>query len=678
MKSRWLYPVVLVLAAACAYVNSLHGPFFFDDFKAIPENGSIRTLWPLSVPLHPPPFQATVGRPLANLTLAINYAVGGLDVRGYHVFNIAIHVLAGLVLFGIVARTLRTPALDPRFGLHAQPLAFAVALLWLLHPLQTEPVTYVSTRTELLMGLFYLLTLYCAIRGATSSSPGRAGAWYAAAVSACALGAESKEVIITAPVIVFLYDRIFLAQSWGEAARRRWPLYVGLCATWIIIAYNVASTAEGRFRGEILERLSIWDNLKTQTGVLTHYLRLALWPAGLCVDYYDWPIARHLAEAFLPGLLIVALLSLTAVALWQWPPLGFLGAWFFVILSPTNSFYPMPVEIAAERRMYLPLAAIIALLVIGAWELARRLRLQDSPGRPPRARLVAATALAILAVGLAYLTMQRNADYQSEDSIWRATLAQRPNNLRARNNLAVALAQTGRKEEAEQQFMEVIARRPDYAAAYNNLGNLLKDKGDLDDAVRAYAKAIELLPSYADARINLGLLLGRFGDVAGATRQFAEALRHDPQNPEAHNDLALALTMQGQAREALPHFDAALRLRPDSLETLNSLAWLLATHPDAELRDPRRAIELAERARKLSHDRQPQPLDTLGAALAQAGRFDEAERAARQALALTRSEGNQSLAAAIARRIELYARRQPYVQGTARTTTTKSAPNSVP
>ncbi len=207
--------VLIVIVALAVYANSFRGPFIFDDEQSILQNPSIRRLWPIWGPLNPPkggwPVQS---RPIMNLSLALNYALFGLDVRGYHGFNLTIHVLGALLLYGIVRRTLSLPALRDRFGKVAAQLALAAALIWTVHPLQTESVTYVIQRTESIMGLFYLLTLYCVIRGACSARP---VGWCLSAVVACALGMASKEVMVTAPVIVLLYDRSFLARSQGVA-----------------------------------------------------------------------------------------------------------------------------------------------------------------------------------------------------------------------------------------------------------------------------------------------------------------------------------------------------------------------------------------------------------------------------------------------------------------------------
>ncbi|HKD36724.1 MAG TPA: glycosyltransferase family 39 protein, partial [Pirellulales bacterium] len=219
----------IFVAAIAVFGNSFNGDLIFDDLGWITNNPTIHHLWPLDNVLFPQHNGFDSGRPVLNLTLAINYAISGNDPRSYHVVNIAIHILAGWTLFGIVRRTLLTPALRARFAAAATPLALAVTLLWLVHPLQTGSVSYVIQRTEALVGLFYLLTLYCVIRGAESDRPRR---WYAAAVVACFLGMGTKEVMATAPLVVLLYDRAFLAGSFSEAFRRRWGLYLAMAATW--------------------------------------------------------------------------------------------------------------------------------------------------------------------------------------------------------------------------------------------------------------------------------------------------------------------------------------------------------------------------------------------------------------------------------------------------------------
>ena len=221
-------PLVVVAAGVAAYANSLHGPFIFDDARSIAEDPAIRHLWPPWAPLK----GAT--RPTSAWTFAVNYALGGLRVEGYHVVNLLIHLSAALVLWGVARRTLKAYFVTvhgdcPNFRgevrengtvpLRPVWLALAIALLWVVHPLQTQAVTYVVQREESLMGLFYLLTLYGFLRAQDSRRPGW---WYAASAGCCALGMGAKKVMVTAPLMVLWYDRALVAGSWREIFRRRW------------------------------------------------------------------------------------------------------------------------------------------------------------------------------------------------------------------------------------------------------------------------------------------------------------------------------------------------------------------------------------------------------------------------------------------------------------------------
>lgn len=242
-----LVVVLLAVAALLAYRNSFSAPFVLDDEGAILENPTIRSLRPFWRPFVPPGGGETVsGRPLLNFTFAVNYALGGEAVSGYHAFNLGIHFLAACVLLGVVRRTLDRPLLRPRFGGAQLPLAAAVAAVWLLHPLQTESVTYTVQRAESLAGLFSLLTLYGFIRAAESAAPRRALAWRSLSVAACLLGMATKETVAVVPLLVLLYDFIFVCERTPGAAgaiwRQRRGYYLALAATWLLLGFLVAGT----------------------------------------------------------------------------------------------------------------------------------------------------------------------------------------------------------------------------------------------------------------------------------------------------------------------------------------------------------------------------------------------------------------------------------------------------
>jgi protein O-mannosyl-transferase len=420
---------LIVLATLAAYSDSFHGPFIFDDDNFVTQR-SAQKLWPI----WPALFGA---RPVVQLTFALNYRLGGLDPTGYHIFNVAVHLLAALALFGVVRRTLRLPRLGDRFSEDAATaVAFCAALLWALHPLQTEAVTYIIQRMESLMALFYLVTLYCLIRAADSRRP---IAWHVAAVAACALGMGSKEVMVSAPLVVLLYDRTFIAGSFREALRRRWGLYLGLAATWLILARSALEVLGpgAPSAGFNLPGVTPLQYAQSEFGVILHYLRLAFWPAGLCLDY-DWPIAKSAAD-IVPGAIVVgALLAATVWALVRRPTWGFAGACFFLVLAVTSSILPIK-DLAFEHRMYLPLAAVSTALVVAAYWAGRRLAPRFAGTERARRFLTLVLATALIsssAAALGAVTWLRNKDYRTAISIWRDTAFKRSENPGAWNNLS--------------------------------------------------------------------------------------------------------------------------------------------------------------------------------------------------------------------------------------------------
>ncbi len=593
--ARWL----IIGAGLAAYANSFSGPFIFDDIDAIRDNVTIRQLWPLWAPLATPSDTTVTGRPVVNFSFALNYAFGGLNVWGYHAVNLLIHLLVALTLFGVLRRMFETG----RFGAAsaATGLALAVSLLWVVHPLQTQCVTYLVHRAESLMGLCYLLALYCVMR----DSEARPGSWWkGAAVLSCALGMGSKEVMVTAPPAVLLYDRLFLAGSWSVLWQRRRTFYLALAMTWGLLALLVLTNlphAAGMLHPGFL---SPWVYARTQFGIILHYLRLVLWPHPL-VFYYDWPIATSAVAIWLPAIIIGGLAVLALWALRRSPGVGFLGVWGFLLLAPTSSVLPIVTELAAERRMYLPLATVLALGVLGADRILRavcrsRVRLR---------RDLSVGMLTLLVAVLAASTIRRNEDYRSERPMWEDMLAKRPKNVvayrslgtlsavegkfheaiayyraalqldprsvRAHIDLGAALGHVGLPAEAAAQFAEAIRLGPASAEAYNNLGVALAAQGKLDKAIDAYTHALRLRPRAARVLFNLGEAERRQGRLAEAKRRYAEAARADPEFAQAYERLGEVCAQQGAVREAVHYFRVALAVNPHVDDAQQQLAAVL-------------------------------------------------------------------------------------------------------
>lgn len=680
--SQWAPPVVLIITALLAYANSFGGPFIFDDILNIQNNYKIRHLTPLWDTMWGPLDTGVSGRPVVQMSYALNYAIHGLDVHGYHATNLTLHILASLVLFGVVRRTLLTPRLAPRFGERASVLALIVALVWQVHPLLSDSITYISGRTEVLGGLFLLLTLYAAIRATTS--PRHARLWCIASILSCAIGTGCKEIMVSAPLLVILYDRLFVVDSFRQAFRTRWGLYAGLLATLALIPFNLSHADFHRPALVGQDQLNSWDHLKTQSQVLTLYLRLALWPHPLILDYFGWDAHPSLASVIPNALLILALLGVTAYGVQRVKPAAYAGAWFFLILAPTSSVLPLPTEIATERRMYLPLMGIVALVVLAIYRFVE--------SRPSLQRgAVGVLSLVLLAeIGRTYW---RNGDFNDPVNLWLDVAARRPNNARAFDNLAYEFLGRGDDASARQCFLEAIRLNPHNFKGMNNLATILMREGRDDEAMSYLQQALAVQPGYASPHLNLGRIHYKRGDLAAAEReiresltlqpdrvdsqvalaqvmnargQFAEAerlcraaLQLDPQSASAYDQLGFAFAGSNNWADALRAFRTALGLAPNDTEYATHLAWHMAAAGDPAVRNPKDAIALASGVSNARRGEDPVALDALALAQAADAQFDAAAKTAQRALDLATAQHSARVPAIEQRRAAYAAGKMP-------------------
>ncbi len=608
---RWIAAAVIVVAGFWPYLATLDAPFVFDDIPGIAQNESIRDLSDLGRVLHPPTEGAGMdSRPIINLSLALNHALGGLNPWGYRFTNIGIHVLGALTLFGLMRRTLALPTLPAPLRTQALPVAFVTALLWTVHPLQSETVICIIQRTESLVSLWYLLVLYGFVRAV---EPGGSRRWFPAAWTACLIGMASKEVMVSAPLLVFLFDRTFVAGTFRAAWQARAPWYASLAATWLLLAWLVIDSGGSRGGTAGFDQgVSAWTYLLTQARALTIYLKLSLWPHPLIVDYGDW-LAPGFHAVRGEFLLISGLLGATVFALVRHPRCGFLGAGFFAILAPSSSVYPLVSQTIAEHRMHLPLAAVLAFLVLALFRL------------PLRAAVASGVALALAA---ALVTARRGADYESDLALWTDVVAKTPANPWGHFNLAAVHFRAGRFAEAEQENRAVIALQPGHADGHLALALTLERLGRATEAESHYRASLNLKPETPEAHFRLGLILLRQGRSADAIPHFAETVRLRPDHADAEGNWGAALFQTGRMTEAVPRFERVLQLRPDSIEARYNLALLLLQlgRPDAALPHLETAARLAPRDAGI--------LNTWSEALARTGRHEEATRVRSQIAAL--------------------------------------------
>jgi tetratricopeptide (TPR) repeat protein len=651
---RWWQPVSLVLATLLCYANSLDGPFLFDDLG-------------LDNPL------TFLTRRVVWYSFELNRALSGSATWSFHAFNVLVHALAGLFLFGLVRRTLDVVRGAACSAANAW-VAWAVALLWLIHPLQTESVAYISQRAESMAGLFTLALFYGFVRAATGSP---ALPWTLFALASFALGMATKEIVAVVPLLVLLYDRQFLAGGFLQALRLRPRFHAALALAWLGLfvvlterqVRQAYSPAEANSLVGVGVSFTPLEYARTQPAVLLHYLRLSLWPHPLCLDY-AWPAARAWSEYVPQTLALAALGSGTLVALVRASWIGFAGAWFFVILAPTSSFVPIE-DAAFEHRMYLSLAAIVLLAVL----LVERLCHALAPGRA----LLPGALLLLSAGAAATLTVRRNQDYRSSRRMWETVVARAPHNPRGYEGLGWSLVDEGRPAEAVPMFQRAIAleptpsrylnlglayaqsdqpelavesfepiqasfpadskpgqslkraclrleehyrrelqREPGAAQAHYGLGNVLRLQARTEDALRAYAEALRLEPGLTEAHTNLALGLFELGRRDEAFAHFSRAVELAPGGAEEHYHLGRWFLAAGGFDEAAAQFREAARLDAKLASPRDALARALLTRSGAGVEEKREALHLAEEAAALEPEN-PEILETLGAAQAAVG-----------------------------------------------------------
>lgn len=581
-------PALIIIATLGLFIYSgvLSAPFVFDDHLNIETNLKVHSLSNF--------LDLSGARYVAYLSFALNYSLGGLDTFGYHLFNVAVHISNAILLYLLISLVLRAMrekgGMDGERGPLDGDIAFAAALIFLTHPLQTQAVSYITQRFASLAAFFYLLSLALYVKARLVENGGwRGRAVYAASLLSAVAAQKTKEISFTLPIVVVLFE-LSMHRDWAGFRKRLLSLVPFLLCLLIIpltlfasgTAGMGADTALKAAQIDDLRMLSVHDYLVTQLTVVVTYLRLLILPIGQNVDY-DYPMYASITA---PGVLfsLALLFALFSSAVYIYlksrdgkdPALRLIsfGVFlFFITISVESSIVPIK-DVIFEHRAYLPSAGVITAFCAALFYGASGLRWSPS-------RRAAWAVVALIVAASSVAAMRRNTVWTDELTLWRDSASKAPGNPRALNNIGYILAHSGKPEQAIAYLNRALEIRPEYPDAYNNLAYALTMTGEFDRAAQSYRKALTLNPGYWQAYNNLGNLLLDSNRPQDAQAYFKEALRINPGSPEACNNLGYALFLTGDIDGAIRYYRRAIEIDPEYSVARDNLGTALGVKAGA-------------------------------------------------------------------------------------------------
>lgn len=604
LENPLLHILIIVLIALCAYSNTLQVPFLFDDEGSIQLNTGVHGL----SNFFNGGYDYLPNRVIGYFSFALNYQLGELNVVGYHIVNLLIHISCSLLVYGVVRVTLCTPILKQSFDtIQSGKFALVIALLYVSHPIQTQAVTYIVQRFTSLATLFYLASLLCYAQwrfARNDSAPLLNGwPWYVMSFLTALLAMKTKEIAFTLPLIILLYECSFF----GWPGRKLLVQMTPLLLTVAVIPYTIYTTISPLLQsgGSLLSdnnspayniiRVTRWEYLYTQFSVILTYIRLLILPVKQNLDY-DYPINHSLLQAK-TALSLLVLLLLSALALYlfaksvpkpdysestsdhlQSKALYRLAAfgifWFFITLSVESSIIIIH-DVIFEHRLYLPSFGFF--LALTSFASLGFIRLKQYFNNVHKAVLPIVTVIILILSGATYA---RNATWGNWITIWGDAAAKSPNKSRTHNVLGIGYFYELRFEEAMQEYREAIRLKPDFIEAYYNMGLIYKATKQYNESIYIYRKILSI--SAYDARHfakvynEIGISYSELGDQNQAVAAFAAAVKYNPEFVELRNNYAFALMSKGNLEDALREFKSVLSIDPNNKYAAEAILEIVA------------------------------------------------------------------------------------------------------
>ena len=553
---------ILFVLLLAAYSNSFHTPWHFDDFDNITTNPSVHiralTGSEFKKTFHTRGFFA---RPVAYFSFGVNYYFGGESVLGYHVVNFIIHVLSSFFLFLLISETLRLPLLRDCYGKDAFLISLLATVLWAINPVHVTSVTYIVQRMSSMAGLFFILAMYCYIKGRTSLEPSRAVLFYILCAFAFLLSFGSKENALVLPLVLFLYDLLLIQGASNDNIKRGLKI-IALPCLLILGLGLIYRDYSALLQGYDTRPFTLIERLLTQPRVILFYVSLLIYPVpSRLMLLYDIDVSKSFFDPWTTLPAMVGLLLIVAFALVkarQWPLVSFCVLFFFINHAIEGSF--LPLELIYEHRNYIPSMFLFVPVAIAARWVFRKF----SGNRVLRGLLIAAFCFVVADQG--HTTYMRNEILSDEKTLWLDNLEKAPNSSRVHALLGKTLLNEGEYQQALDEFREAIRLKrwvnltePAIYQCY--IGNFFLDvMGDDKKAESHYERSLEYTYSHeyfnGMAMVNL-----KRGNLAQAEDLVQRAMTIRPGMPDYRNNYALVLLKQGRLDEAIASGRKALELK---------------------------------------------------------------------------------------------------------------------
>lgn len=556
---------LLIMSAVLLYSNTLEAPFYFDDEQNIVQNPYIRLTELTFKKIVQAGFESPASqRPIANISFALNYYFDRYNVIGYHVVNIMIHIVNGILLYFLTKTTLSLSSLRARDKPYSR-IAFFTALIWLVHPIQIQSVTYVVQRMNSMSAMFFTLSLLLYVKGRLVGENQKRWPWFAGCGFAWILALGSKQIAASLPFFILLYEWYFFQNRSMSWLKKKLPYVIGLCIFLgiIVFAYEGLNPVHSILSGYACRDFTLTERVLTQFRVVVYYISLLVYPhPGRLNLLHNFEISHSLVDPISTLISMAALVGSIGLAFFlarKEPLISFSILWFFGNLVIESSVINL--EIIFEHRTYLPSMLVWLIVVVLIDKYATR-------------KSLAFGLLGIIAFTFSLWTYERNSVWASETSFWNDCAKKTSDNPRVFHSLGKLHLRKNNIDEALEAYETALTIDPNFVISYVGLGAALRAKGRIADAISVHKKAIEMAPDYDSAYHHLGVDYMAQHKLDLAIETLHKAIKLNSNAHEAYNSLGLAYAKEGNVHKALEMYKQAIAIRPDFSLAYNNLGAL--------------------------------------------------------------------------------------------------------